>query len=704
MAVTIVDHRIVVNEADAITNWTGTVTLFTADPAPIEATGEVGATVGVAIFDSYVAYSDDLSDAVIYCWVFSRLALGNTTDANGGLMVSVGEATNLGAWKVAGADLAAFRHDAGPTGWQCPALDTTSLPASPLSRAGSAASVNFSAVTRVGTTVNSLVAAPGMNPTYLVDIIRVLDITDTAFNNCAISVIGGTSGDPGTFAEIAAADRSTATLAAHGLVRQLATGAFGCQGPLRFGDGVGTTSSWFEDVNATLVFESRGFRTTLYKIFITDNGTGTATFILTNCALIAPTGVGASFDSLTDTDVTAVTVTGRRIDGFTGGIGVGGGARQVFTTCTFSNGGAVSVTSQSVDFTGSSVTGSTVAANTSALIWNVDTDTDGLLDNMTFSKGTNAHHAIEFGTALTLPKSITLRGIDFTGFSATEGGTTGDETFHIKDTTGTLTINLIGCTGNVGYRTDGASVSIVQNPVTTLINIKDFDGNNEAGVAVYLEGTFVDSGSHTGGNDAADLTDSGQSWGNLVGQKVVNMTDGSAGTISANTATTITATLAEGTDNNWDTNDTYIINADLPVDEPVSISRGVTTTATVTHTAHGMNTGEYIKFSGITDDEDDNSGAFPITVIDADSYSYTSNNSGTLTYTGDIRATGATIYGTTDDPNGNISSSRTYSRNQPLTGYARKSDDGVTYFKAIDLDDTVNSSTGLTINRRLVED
>jgi hypothetical protein len=246
-------------------------------------------------------------------------------------MILLGDGTNRGAWKVAGADKSPFRHDDGPVGWICAALDTTVLPASPLSRAGSAASVDFGAITNVGTTVNSLVAAPGMNPTYHMDIIRVLDILDTSFNNCAISITGGTSGDPGTFAEIAAADRLGGDLQAHGLMRQLATGAFGCQGPLRFGNASGSSSSWFEDENATLVFESRGFRTTLYKIFITDNGTGTTTFILTNCSLIAPSGVGASWDSLTDTDATDVTLTGTRIEGFTGGVGVGGGAGQVFT-------------------------------------------------------------------------------------------------------------------------------------------------------------------------------------------------------------------------------------------------------------------------------------------------------------------------------------------------------------------------------------
>jgi len=71
------------------------------------------------------------------------------------------------------------------------------------------------------------------------------------------------------------------------------------------------------------------------------------------------------------------------------------------------------------------------------------------------------------------------------------------------------------------------------------------------------------SGTHTGANDAAILTDSTMSWtvDELIGLRVVNETDGSAGYITDNDATTITATLSGGTDNNWDTDDEYYITA-----------------------------------------------------------------------------------------------------------------------------------------------
>ncbi len=68
-------------------------------------------------------------------------------------------------------------------------------------------------------------------------------------------------------------------------------------------------------------------------------------------------------------------------------------------------------------------------------------------------------------------------------------------------------------------------------------------------------------GTHTGSDNAAALTDSTKSWktSELVGRTVYNTTDASSGTITANTSTTITATLAGGTGNDWDEGDEYLV-------------------------------------------------------------------------------------------------------------------------------------------------
>ena len=69
------------------------------------------------------------------------------------------------------------------------------------------------------------------------------------------------------------------------------------------------------------------------------------------------------------------------------------------------------------------------------------------------------------------------------------------------------------------------------------------------------------TGTHDGASDSATLSDSGAAWtiNAFVGLTVINTTDGSRGVITANTATTITATLAGGTDNDWDASDAYRI-------------------------------------------------------------------------------------------------------------------------------------------------
>jgi hypothetical protein len=95
----------------------------------------------------------------------------------------------------------------------------------------------------------------------------------------------------------------------------------------------------------------------------------------------------------------------------------------------------------------------------------------------------------------------------------------------------------------------------------------------------------VDTGAHDGGNAAAVLQDSTKEWGTvpivyndggvlgsgtaLDGFKIRNVTDGSEGTIASNTATTITATLAGGTNNHWNAGDAYELISGWPCkDQP----------------------------------------------------------------------------------------------------------------------------------------
>jgi hypothetical protein len=72
--------------------------------------------------------------------------------------------------------------------------------------------------------------------------------------------------------------------------------------------------------------------------------------------------------------------------------------------------------------------------------------------------------------------------------------------------------------------------------------------------------TVAVAGTHTGSNDSSVLNDSNADFvtdGIQVGDVIFNTTDGSYGQVTGVTATTITATLTGGSDNDWDTDDGY---------------------------------------------------------------------------------------------------------------------------------------------------
>lgn len=152
------------------------------------------------------------------------------------------------------------------------------------------------------------------------------------------------------------------------------------------------------------------------------------------------------------------------------------------TNCTWK--ASAVITAAGADMTGSKVLTPTVALNTSALIWTPATDPSGLLEGMTFEMGATATHAIEFG--ISSPTTINLSGNVFSGYNTTTNNQN-DSTFHIKRTTGTVTINISGSgttASNLTYRSDGATVVIQQNVTLTFDTMKD-----SSEVRVYAAGT-----------------------------------------------------------------------------------------------------------------------------------------------------------------------------------------------------------------------
>jgi hypothetical protein len=138
-----------------------------------------------------------------------------------------------------------------------------------------------------------------------------------------------------------------------------------------------------------------------------------------------------------------------------------------------------------------------------------------------------------------------------------------------------------------------------------------------------------------------------------------------------------------------------------PYKETVTITRSGST-ATVSHTAHGMATGDYVVIDK-TVDQVEYSGIHLITKIDANSYSYTVSGAPVTPATGVIKATGAFLSGTTD-VNGEIERVRSVGVNTPVEGFCRKSTSSPRYKTFPLAGNTVTSVSGLSAAAPLIRD
>jgi hypothetical protein len=120
------------------------------------------------------------------------------------------------------------------------------------------------------------------------------------------------------------------------------------------------------------------------------------------------------------------------------------------------------------------------------------------------------------------------------------------------------------------------------------------------------------------------------------------------------------------------------------------------TTATVSHTGHGLSTNDYVHIAGAN--ESYYNGTFQITVTGVDAYTYTMASSTTSPATGTITATFVVIFGVTD-ANGDISASYSYTSNQPISGRAR-----YTGYQTGAITGSINSVSGLSVTLNMVSD
>lgn len=289
--------------------------------------------------------------------------------------------------------------------------------------------------------------------------------------------------------------------------------------------------------------------------------------------------------------------------------------------CVFQNGSDI-ITMAGADLTGSTVSSYLGAADSSAVGWNESTDPDGEIDNMSITMGSTATHAFEFGASI--PSSITIRGCTLNGYGSTNNSN--DSHFNFLDTTGTITVNLVNCSTDAGgfsYRTAGATINLVEDPVTTQFTVQDNSGT-------VLENARV---------------------------------------------------LAETADNGG--------GSGYPFEDSVTITQS-SGTATVTHTAHGLATNDYVVIRG--GQPDGYNKAAQITVSDANTYTYSVDSGLSSPATASPVSSYAPISGLTN-ASGQISSSKTWPASQGLKGWARLKNASSPFYK--DANITVSdASTG----------
>jgi len=423
-----------IDDADTNTSWSGTTT---AD-ADIKKEGTASMS-GVVRSDLDVAYYDDstarsIAGEHLRVWVNTINTPYMEDEAGGGYELYVFDGTNTDYYTI-------FGSDTYPGGWFNAVVDCSLF-----------TTVTDANVDRWGIRANHTSNGKNAVNTWI-DYFRYMD---------GYYITGGTTGDKVRLSDVATADKGTTTLYGYGITEEFEDVYFG-SGEIQLGNGATTT--YFEMDGDVLVFTDKPVADGLYAI----NGNGSGADILIVNSTIKASGTGDNnrpdIDMVTDSPgtvsiVDTVFIRGGTFD-FTSG--------QTITGCTFND--CEQITPGGADLTESAVQGYEGTAGTAALLYDVNADPDGELDNMYFEKGAATTHAIQFDATNT-PTTITLRGIDFSGYNGSNGQN--DSTLYFPSTTKSYTVNLVGCTGNVSYRVGtGGSVSLVSDPVTTGVTVYD---------------------------------------------------------------------------------------------------------------------------------------------------------------------------------------------------------------------------------------
>jgi len=365
------------------------------------------------VHDTVSAETVTAGDAV-FIWTKCDVAATLATHSAGGIQVLIGNSpTALDAWYVRGSD------DYVYGGWQCIPVDPTKSPST------SIGSPNGT-LDHFGVRWN--VPSSGASKGYPMKI-------DAMRHGKILEVIDGEIANPATWDTVAAHD-ATGTRQ-WGICQPTDAGA-ALQGFIYWG--TASAEVYSRDSNRTIAIIDTEWTDTDFTQILFAHASNDVEW--DNVGLLAlGTNNRGIIDVTADGAITWINSVFQGID-----------ITNMLEDSTFDGStwiGCNQVTTGGGSLFGASVLESTVALDTGAVYQDV-AYTDAYLDGMTISKGSAAHHAIAFGTAVT--SNLTLRDIEFTGFGSTDDSN--DSTVQFLATSGALTLSLIGCT------VDGANASV----------------------------------------------------------------------------------------------------------------------------------------------------------------------------------------------------------------------------------------------------
>ena len=495
MAVTVTDNRTTLDAADAVTNF-NTGSLNTTDFA--ESTGSVSQALNIAtgrtVFNGTMPNFTTLGNELIYVWSANNATQnafdGGGTGANASHAMVFNDGTNDVLAFMAGNNRDVFKHAETQVLFQCMLFDADHLTeANTAGRlhalSGTATSVDFTTLTEIGAYYVTLSKALAGGFNCFIDIIRYGGRDD------GIQITGGTTGDRGNFTEVAAADRSTANNAAHGILREYTANAFGCQGTLRCGD-AGTATTYFDATGQSVTWEDRLVDDDKFALFVDANTTGTNVFNLTGCQL-ASAGPGVlvdmSSDGINDLFITSCTFL-NLVNAWTFPTDTNGTTldHQVID-CVWNGQGIIYTGTILMD--GCSFLNATNADG--AIQWDATTDEENQ-DNLTFvSDGTG--HAIHINIDSAGTTTFNINGYTFDGYAG-QGGTAGNRIFFVTNpsdgpvvinVSGSSVLNQVGGGDAYSYELDTGTTSTVTVNNNVTLTFDELKDNSE--VRIYATGT-----------------------------------------------------------------------------------------------------------------------------------------------------------------------------------------------------------------------